>query len=179
MKIVTLTAAFFLCFSSVLWATERKTIELGTHKMPNQTRFHCPDPGIRTPFGVIGGDHCRTESRKHSIKVWADVTYPSAATVRRHIGQCAVIGGGAAGIASIVSSPAAAMPVFKAAFETCLTDRVGGDMARRTSVNLRTKNKYTCWSTHCGSSGSSSSRRSSGGSSSREPLRDRLHDHLL
>lgn len=149
--IIMILVGFYSISSVPVFATENVTINLGNTVLPNETRFHCPDPGIRNPFTgrIIGGHHCRTESRHHNADVMVNITYPSGDTVLRHIRQCATVGAGVAGLASIVASPVAAAPAFEMAFEGCLTDRIGGDMVRRTSFSLDVKHNYSCWSTHC------------------------------
>jgi hypothetical protein len=65
-------------------------------------------------------------------KFWSDIS------------SCAVTAVGAAGVATVLGSPAAALPTFKGAFVTCITDRVEGRV-RQISLSIDTDTEKEDW----------------------------------
>lgn len=72
------------------------------------------------PFGIPVPTYRTSPQIVHA---YADVSAPSVANIQNDVQQCAVQGAAAAGIAVIITSPAAAMPVFKGQFDSCMQGR--------------------------------------------------------
>lgn len=121
---------FIPFFLSTTLANEHKHIKLGTHKMPNEIRWHCPN--------ML--NHCRDETRTFKKKVSVDFTYPSNRTITRHLAQCAAFGA-AAGLLSAGTS-------FEPAFRICMLDRIKNNLYKRIDIKVNIENERGCWRTH-------------------------------
>lgn len=75
----------------------------------NNGIFGTPAPTLRT-----------AEQRVYAIAV---VNAPDASGIQRDVTDCALQGAAAAGLSSIIASPAAAVPSFKAGFAACMSAR--------------------------------------------------------
>ncbi len=104
--------------------------QLGTHNMPNEIRFHCPN----------WHNHCRDETRTHRIKFWTEFSYPSNETVTRHLAQCSVVATGA-GLLTVGTT-------FVPAFKLCMVYHVKKDLVDRIGITVREEHIYGNWSTH-------------------------------
>jgi len=106
------------------------TEQLGTHNMPNELRFHCTNVY----------SHCRDETRTHSIKFWAEFSYPSNETITRHLAQCSTVAA-ATGLLT-------AATLFVPAFKVCMAHHIEKDLLDRIGINVRQEHIYGNWRTH-------------------------------
>lgn len=114
-------------------------MHLGTHKMPNQQRLH-----------KHGRFDYRAETRKHSIKVWVEVTHPDMDDIRSDVEHCVRVAGTTAVVVAVATdSPTAGMRIFYPAFIRCLALRTSATVANKSRAKLKRKNSYTCWTNHC------------------------------
>jgi hypothetical protein len=81
---------------------------------------------FRTSSMFAYAEFCAPDDLLNSV--WTDIM------------NCAMAAGVAAGIAAVVASPAAALPMFQAAFGPCITAKLGG-RATEIQVSLSTEQK--------------------------------------
>lgn len=75
------------------------------------------------------------------VYAYAVTEAPSIPGIQNDIQQCAVQGAAAATLASIISSPAGAMPVFQSTFQGCLQSRAQNYF----SVSLEVSEGHCMW----------------------------------
>lgn len=84
----------------------------------------------------------RTYFRTSSMVAYAEVCGPEDALAQcwNDIVQCALVGSGVATLTAILAGPAAALPVFKASFTSCLAEKLK-ERAGEIQVALSTQQK--------------------------------------
>jgi hypothetical protein len=83
-------------------------------------------------------------TRTSKITAYAEFSAPNIGDIWGDITSCAVAAAAVAGIAAIIASPAAALPVFKEAFMQCITAKIG-ERANQISVVLSTEQTSGQW----------------------------------
>lgn len=91
--------------------------------------------------GIFGTPSPTVQSAPQRVYAYADVNTPSGSQVQNDVQQCAIQGAAAAGLASLATSPAGAMPAFKAAFSACMASR----SADWTGFSLRVSGGQCQW----------------------------------
>jgi len=85
--------------------------------------------------GLVGLPSPTTKFAEQRVYAYAVVDVPSVGGIQNDVQQCAVQGAAAAGIAAIISSPAAAMPAFQTRFQSCLSERAKNYFSLRLEVS--------------------------------------------
>lgn len=117
-----------------------RRVSLGTHGHVRESKLEWTNDG---PFGTPTPTmRCRNGWHEAFAEFCAeDVTLDELWV---DIQQCATVGAGAAGLASIFASPGAAVPAFQAAFETCLKAKVAAK-ADGVKVSLVVEHMSSDW----------------------------------
>lgn len=107
-------SAVGLAVAALAAHAESHKIELGWTNMTPCSRVEWSDDWIPSPTW---------RNAEQRLYAYATVEAPTAAGIQNDVQQCAVQGAAAAGLTSILASPAGAMPAFSAQFESCMRER--------------------------------------------------------
>ena len=127
--------AFSLLLSEPVFA-ETQRVELGWGNITPCSRVVSSGSSL---FGDWFPDTLETAEQR--VYAYAVVDTPTLSSVQNDIQQCAVQGAAAAGLTSIIASPAGAMPAFQGTFESCMHDRA----ATYFSLSLEVSEGHCMW----------------------------------
>lgn len=96
---------------------ETHRVELGWGNIDNCRTLEWRNDGI---FGTPSPTYRESEQR---VYAFALIDAPTLPGIQNDIQQCAVQGAAAAGLSTIILTPAAAYPSFQAAFGACMSQR--------------------------------------------------------
>lgn len=119
----------FMCGNSCLADTTK--VELGWTNLPECSKASCSGTGLFCPDTV--------ESTPQRIIAYLNLDAPSVNQIIDEAKRCAGIAAAAAGLSSILTSPATAQPAFYASFSTCMANY------NWSSLSLSTETKCEGW----------------------------------